>query len=63
MQTAGVLWPGLQVAKTMTERRALEERDQVSHIYKIVLQSLHLSFTPVHVPSPACACPILQTMC
>ena len=31
MQAAGVLWPGLQVAKTINERRALYERDQISH--------------------------------
>ena len=31
MQAAGVLGPGLQVVKTMKERRALYEREQLDH--------------------------------
>ena len=31
MQAAGVLWPGLQVYKTIKERKALHVRDRVRH--------------------------------
>ena len=57
MQPAGVLWLG-QVAKTM-KRRALEERDQLSHIYifctiesSVCKQASHLYVYPA-LPVPA----------
>ena len=31
MQAAEVLWPGLQVVKTLKEGRALYEREQLDH--------------------------------